>query len=85
MAEENIHPEETGKPEETAANEIAPANEAAAIAPEPHEPFELKHPVPAAAPNAADSVPSPPETRSRRVPRLTSARTASPTCVGVSS
>jgi len=50
MAEENIHPEETGKPEETAANEIAPANEAAAIAPEPHEPFELKHPVPAAAP-----------------------------------
>jgi segregation and condensation protein A len=50
MSDEKIHPEETGLPEETAAQSEASPTGEGDIAPEPHEPFELKHPVPAAAP-----------------------------------
>jgi len=46
MADEKIHPEESGKPEEMATQTEAPPAGEEAIT--PHEPFELKHPVPAA-------------------------------------
>jgi segregation and condensation protein A len=50
MSDEIIQPETPGDPEAAAGESGAQATPNASDTPEPHEPFELKHPVPAPAP-----------------------------------